>query len=261
MAELDGRAGEDDCSLDDVLCDTPQPDRQYEMGPLEAKLEDIRARIIEKVPWTRTFLEGIDIKIGLAQGCGLVAGSVVTNSLFYIAGTSLAAYTAIMAASFAAGFVSIVGGYVAVHYLFNREYYRGKVKELFYEALRFTGLQTAAFIPTRLVSLGLENLLVGLGTAAGFSPTRYIVGNVVPTLLLTLGDLGSNRAGKALKENLTLGEALREGVKQVGHLLYLPVASFRSAYESVASRIRGYSSAVAQPADVEPDVPLGGVGA
>lgn len=252
--ELEELAGENGCSLEDTLCDEPQPDKQYEMGPLEAKLEDIRARIIEKVPWTRTFLEGIDIKIGLAQGCGLVAGSAVTNTLFYVAGTSLAAYTAIMAASFAAGFVSIVGGYVAVHYLFNRDYYRGRVKELFYEALRFTGLQTAAFVPTRLVSLGLENLLVGLGTAAGFSPTRYIVGNVVPTLLLTMGDLGSNRAGKALKENMSLGEALKEGIKQVGHLLYLPVAGLRSAYDSIARKVSG-DYAVSQPADGVPDVP------
>lgn len=258
MAELENVMDDVPESLDSLLPGTPGVDEQHEMGRLEAKLESLRGRILKKAPWTSGLLGEVDIKIGLAQGFATVVGAVSMNYMLYAAGASaglaaLGPYTAIMAASTAIGALGLAAGYVLAHYLMNRRY-RGREKELFREALRFTAVERATFIPSRLASLCLENLLVGFGVS------RYICGNVIPSVLLTFQGLGSNRAGKEMNRGGTIGDAFAQGMKQVGHLLYLPVAGLRSAYDSIAGRIRGYS-AMAQPADAGQDVPLGGVGA
>ncbi len=247
MAELEELSG--DSSLEETLRDEPQP--QYEMGRLEAKLENLRERILKKTPWTSGLLGDVDIKIGLAQGFATVGTAVSMNYMLYAAGASvglaaLGPYTAIMAASTAIGALGLTAGYFLAHYVMDRRY-RGREKELFREALRFTAVERAAFIPSRLASLCLENLFVGLGVS------RYICGNVIPSVLLTFQGLGSNRAGKEMNRGGTIGDAFAQGMKQVGHLLYLPVAGIRAACGSIAGR-RDYAAAQT----TVPDAPVDG---
>ncbi len=221
-------------------CPLPE-DAASEAGGLEQKLEALRARLVENMPWTEPLVGGLDIKIGIAQGVGTLTGSVLMNYLLYVAGGSVAAYTGIMAATFLAGIPLMAGAYAGVHYLLDRERYRGKAKELFTEALRFTAVNAASFVPMRLVSLGIEGLLVGAGIQ------RYIVGNVVPSVLLTMQGLGCNLAAKEMREGKSIGDALKEGFvnlpRDLGRMLYglatAPYALAKRGYDALCGCIAG----------------------
>lgn len=238
MEGLDERT---DGTLSDEGQCSAQADANGDSGGLEQKLEALRARVVEKLPWTEPLIGGLDMKIGIVQGVGTLTGTVLMNYLLYVAGGTVAAYTGAMVATFLAGIPLMAGAYAGVHYLMDRERYRGKTGELFTEALRFTAVNAASFVPMRLVSLGIEGLLVGAGIQ------RYIVGNVVPSILLTMQGLGCNLAAKEMREGRSIGDALKDGFinlpRDLGRTLYslatAPYTLAKRGYEAVCDYIAG----------------------
>lgn len=218
------------CSLEGLV-DTGG---KHEMGRLEAKLEALRTRIIEKLPWTESFVSGFDIKVGIAQGVDSLASLALMNALF---ACTAASYVGIQALTYGIGSLLLIGTYFAAHYLLN-DGYRQKKKELLYDALRFTGISCATFLPMRLLSFGIENLLVYTGLS------RYIVGNVVPNIILSFQSLAANRSGKELHEGKSVVDALKDGFinmprdlgAMAGYVASLAVKGIRAGWAYLAER-------------------------
>lgn len=222
-------------SLDDVLCDEPQPEEQYEMGRLEAKLEAARDKLVEKFPFLEKAIGGnFDIKIGISQGLGTLIPTIAVNLAFYLTPAATASYIGIMVGRFLAGFATIAGTYFATHYLLNDKY-KGRGKELLNEAIRFTTMERGTFIPTRVLSLCLESVLVG---SLGWS--RYFVGNCISPFFTALQTFGCNYSGKNLAEGYTMRAAIKQGFKDLGYLLgsaiRLPYTLGKKAYDFVFNR-------------------------
>ena len=241
MGEMEGLDERTDGTLSDEGQRSAQADDGAGSGGLEQRLEALRARLVERMPWTEPLIGGLDIKIGIAQTAGAIIGTALLNYLLYVAGGTVAAYTGVMAATFLAGIPLMAGAYAGVHYLMDRERYRGKTGELFREALRFTAISSASFVPLRLVSLGVEGLLVGAGIP------RYIVGNVIPSILLTMQSLGANKAAKGMNEGESLAEALKDGFinlpRDLGRTFYslaaAPYTLVKRGYEALCGYIAG----------------------
>lgn len=220
-------------SLEGMLCD--EPEEQHEMGRLEAKLEGMRKGLVEKFPFLEKAIGGnYDIKIGITQGLGTIIPTIAVNLAFLFTPAAALPYVGLMVGRYFLTWATMIGSYVGVHYLMNDEY-KGRLKKLFSEAVKFTGLERGTFIPARILSLGVESLLVG---SLGWS--RYIVGNFVSPLFTTLQTFGSNYAGKNLAEGYSMGAALKEGFKNLGSLLWdvirSPYTLGKKAYDSVFNR-------------------------
>ena len=221
-------------SLDDVLSDEPQPDEPYEMGRLEAKLERMRSKLCEKVPVLNRWIgDNYDIKIGIAQTIGTLIPTIAVNLAFALTPATTLPYLGIMAARYLLSIVTMAGVYAGVHYLMN-ERYRGHAREMFGDALKFTSLDRGLFLPTRLILLSLESVLIG---SWGWS--RYLVGNIAP-LATTFQSFGSNYSGKNLKEGYTMGDALKQGFKDVGSMFWnaikTPYTLGKKAHDFVFNR-------------------------
>jgi len=202
---------------------------------LEEKLHATRDSLCEKVP----FLEGIigdhfDVKIGIAQGIGSIIPTVAVNLAFLLTPAAAASYIGIMAGRYFVSFASLIGAYVGVHYLLNDDY-KGNMKELFREAIKFTTVARGTFIPTRAISLAFETLLVG---TLGWS--RYLVGNLVSPLFTTFQGMGCNYSGKNMIEGYTMGAAIKQGFMDLGNLCWeaikLPYTLGKKAYDYIFDR-------------------------
>ncbi|MBS3164313.1 hypothetical protein J4439_02690 [Candidatus Woesearchaeota archaeon] len=181
-------------------------------------MPDLEERVAETL--LQRISKEIDLPILAAQQAGALLPTVVRSYLLWQSSGNPLEYAGIIAGTYALGIATMAVSYMATHRLFHQP---GSLRE----ALRFTALERACFVPARLLSLGLEGLLV----SAGANP--LLVGTVVPSAILGLQGIANNRSGRELKQGRSFKEALVEGVRYTGKLFTYPVELAASAYAAL----------------------------